>query len=185
MNLSIPGVVLLKPNVIRDQRGFFLETFRSSSFEKNCSAKSFVQENHSGSSLGVLRGLHLQTKNVQGKLVRVLRGSIYDVVVDLRCQSPTYGRWLGAVLNDRNHHQLWVPEGFAHGFLVTSDYAEIAYKCTNYYDPRSEVSLLWNDPQIGIEWPFEPGFTPILSDKDSRGLSLARFRKDQLEKLDI
>ncbi|MBN0986999.1 dTDP-4-dehydrorhamnose 3,5-epimerase [Amphritea pacifica] len=166
--LAIPDVVLLTPQVFGDERGFFLETYRQSEFEANCGGFTFVQDNHSKSSKGILRGLHYQLRNPQGKLVRVTRGEVYDVAVDMRKGSPTFGKWVAATLSETNKQLLWIPPGFAHGFYVTSEEAEFQYKCTDYYAPGDEYSLLWNDPVLGIDWPVT-GSGPVLSEKDSVG----------------
>ena len=164
---AIPEVKLLQPQVHGDERGFFMETFRDNWFREHIASRTFVQENHSKSGQGVLRGLHYQTENTQGKLVRVIAGEVFDVAVDLRRSSPTFGQWVGAVLSAENKHQLWVPEGFAHGFYVLSQEAEFVYKCTDYYNPKAEHSLLWKDPAVGIEWPLQG--EPKLSPKDLAG----------------
>ncbi|WP_251978361.1 dTDP-4-dehydrorhamnose 3,5-epimerase [Salinicola avicenniae] len=171
--LAIPDVVLMTPKVFGDDRGFFLETYRRSEFVAHCGDHDFVQDNHSKSRRGILRGLHYQLRQPQGKLVRVTRGEVYDVAVDLRRSSPTFGQWVGALLNEDNRQMLWVPPGFAHGFYVTSDEAEFQYKCTDYYAPGDEYSLHWKDPQLGIDWPLVGG-SPITSDKDEQGSSLAQ-----------
>lgn len=168
---SIPEVVILEPTVLGDERGFFMETFRDDEFRENCSEKIFVQDNHSKSSRGILRGLHYQTKNTQGKLVRVVSGEVYDVAVDMRQSSPTFGYHIGVVLSAENKRQLWVPEGFAHGFYVMSESAEFVYKCTDYYAPQFEVSLKWDDPTVAIEWPLADVQLPSLSAKDEQGVS--------------
>lgn len=170
---KIPDVVLLVPKVFGDERGFFLETFRASEFEEHCAPMQFVQDNHSKSTRGILRGLHYQNPNPQGKLVRVTQGEVFDVAVDLRRDSPTFGQWVGEVLSAENKHLLWVPPGFAHGFYVTSETAEFVYKCTDYYAPEHEQSLAWNDPAVGVEWPLVDGAPPQLSGKDGAGSSLA------------
>lgn len=164
---TIPDVKLLEPQVFGDERGFFMETFRDEWFRQNVADRTFVQENHSKSSKGVLRGLHYQTENTQGKLVRVVSGAVFDVAVDLRKNSPTFGKWFGAVLSAENKRQLWIPEGFAHGFYTLEDHTEFVYKCTDYYNPKAEHSLLWNDPTVGIEWHLEG--EPSLSVKDLAG----------------
>ena len=169
---AIADVKIIEPNVFGDDRGFFMETFRVDEFTKHCAARTFVQDNHSKSEHGILRGLHYQLKNTQGKLVRVTSGEVYDVAVDLRKSSPTYGQHVGVVLSGDNKRQLWVPEGFAHGFYVMSDSAEFVYKCTDYYAPEHEVSLLWNDPALNIQWPLRDGNLPSLSAKDEVGLLL-------------
>ncbi|RYF13359.1 MAG: dTDP-4-dehydrorhamnose 3,5-epimerase [Comamonadaceae bacterium] len=167
---DLPGVLLLRPKVFADERGFFLESYNKRVFEELSGwSGEFVQDNHSRSARGVLRGLHYQVRQPQGKLVRVVRGSVYDVVVDLRRSSPTFGRWVSVELSDREHAQLWVPPGFAHGFQVTSEFAELLYKTTDYYAPDSERCLAWDDPQLAIPWPVA---NPILSAKDRMGKSL-------------
>lgn len=168
----IPDVKLLEPAVFGDERGFFMETFRDEWFRQNIAERIFVQENHSKSVKGVLRGLHYQTENTQGKLVRVVQGTVFDVAVDLRKSSPTFGQWVGEMLSAENKRQLWIPEGFAHGFYVLSETAEFTYKCTDYYNPQAEHSLIWNDPVIGIEWNLEG--SPNLSAKDSAAKPLAQ-----------
>jgi dTDP-4-dehydrorhamnose 3,5-epimerase len=170
IDTAIADVKIIEPNVFGDERGFFMETFRVDEFTKHCSQHTFVQDNHSKSSQGILRGLHYQLKNTQGKLVRVTSGDVYDVAVDMRKSSPTYGQHVGVVLSGENKQQLWVPEGFAHGFYVMSESAEFVYKCTDYYAPEHEVSLLWNDPALNIQWPLNDGNTPSLSAKDEVGL---------------
>ena len=167
---SIPEVKIIEPKVFGDQRGFFMETFRTSLFNENCGERAFVQENHSKSSHGILRGLHYQTENTQGKLVRVTSGEVFDVAVDLREKSPTFGKSVGVILSAENKRQLWVPEGFAHGFYVISEEAEFAYKCTDVYNPNAEISIKWNDPTIDINWPLVNGELPTLSEKDKAGL---------------
>ncbi|OAQ14271.1 dTDP-4-dehydrorhamnose 3,5-epimerase [Bibersteinia trehalosi Y31] len=167
---KIPEVKLLEPQVFGDERGFFMETFRDEWFKQNVANRTFVQENHSKSVKGVLRGLHYQTENTQGKLVRVVSGAVLDVAVDLRKSSPTFGQYVAEILSAENKRQLWVPEGFAHGFYVLSDEAEFVYKCTDYYNPKAEHSLLWNDPSVGIEWHLEG--EPSLSAKDLAGKRL-------------
>lgn len=170
---AIPEVVLIEPKVFGDHRGFFMETWQEREFRENVADVSFVQDNHSKSSQGILRGLHYQIQNPQGKLVRVTQGSVFDVAVDMRKSSATFGQWVGFELSEENHRMLWVPAGFAHGFYVNSDTAEFVYKCTDYYAPEFERSLLWNDTEIGIEWPLVNGQTPLLSDKDSHGDTFA------------
>lgn len=167
IDTKIPDVKLLEPQVFGDERGFFMETFRDEWFKENVANCTFVQENHSKSVKGVLRGLHYQTENTQGKLVRVVSGAVFDVAVDMREFSPTFGQWVGEILSAENKRQLWVPEGFAHGFYVLTDEAEFTYKCTDYYNPKSEHSLIWNDETVGIEWPLEG--EPSLSAKDLAG----------------
>lgn len=150
-----------------------METYRADQFVAAGIQARFVQDNHSGSQQGVLRGLHYQIKQPQGKLIRALAGEIFDVAVDIRVSSPTFGQWVGYVLSAINKQQLWVPEGFAHGFYVMSEWAEVAYKATNYYAPQYERSILWDDPQLGIDWPIIPGTKPVLSSKDLAGKSFA------------
>ena len=168
---KIPDVKLLEPQVFGDERGFFMETFRDEWFKQNVAERTFVQENHSKSIKGVLRGLHYQTENTQGKLVRVVQGAVFDVAVDLRKNSSTFGQWVGEVLSAENIRQLWVPEGFAHGFYVMTETAEFTYKCTDYYNPKAEHSLIWNDKTVGIEWPLDG--EPSLSVKDLAGKVLS------------
>ncbi|ARD43581.1 dTDP-4-dehydrorhamnose 3,5-epimerase [Colwellia sp. PAMC 21821] len=170
IDTAIADVKIIEPNVFGDERGFFMETFRVDEFTRECAQKTFVQDNHSKSSQGILRGLHYQLKNTQGKLVRVTSGEVYDVAVDMRKSSPTYGQHVGVVLSGENKRQLWVPEGFAHGFYVMSESAEFVYKCTDYYAPEHEVSLLWNDPALNIQWPLVDGKAPLLAAKDEAGL---------------
>lgn len=170
---SIKDVVVLVPNVFEDERGFFLETFRQSEFEKYCGNYQFVQDNHSKSKQGVLRGLHYQYKKPQGKLVRVSQGEVFDVVVDMRKDSSTFGQWMGVFLSAKNKQLLWIPPGFAHGFYVVSDTAEIQYKCTDYYNPGDEYSLAWDDPTINIDWPLLKQVSLQLSAKDQAGLAFA------------
>lgn len=169
---SIQEVFLIAPQVFEDARGFFLETYQARKLAELGIAEQFVQDNHSGSKQGVLRGLHYQIQQPQGKLVRVVVGEIFDVAVDLRRSSPTFGQWVGQHLSAKNRLQVWVPPGFAHGFYVLSDGAEVIYKTTNYYAPQFERTLLWNDPAIGIEWPVIPDKSPILSAKDALGKPL-------------
>lgn len=168
---TLPGVLILEPKVFGDERGFFYESFNARAFEDATGLKrDFVQDNHSRSQKGVLRGLHYQLEHTQGKLVRVTFGEVLDVAVDIRRSSPTFGQWVGVHLSAQNHRQLWVPEGFAHGFVVLSDVAEFLYKTTDYYTPSAERSLLWNDPTLAIDWQLtEP---PQLSAKDNNGKPL-------------
>jgi dTDP-4-dehydrorhamnose 3,5-epimerase len=166
--LAIQDVVLLTPKVFGDERGFFMETFRQDEFEQHCGNYQFVQDNHSSSGKGILRGLHYQHKHPQGKLVRVTRGEVFDVAVDMRKNSPTFGQWIGSYLNDVNKQMLWLPPGFAHGFYVLSETAEFQYKCTDYFTPDDEYALLWNDPEVGIRWPLIDA-SPTLSAKDLQG----------------
>ena len=169
---SIPSVLIIEPRVFGDTRGFFFESFNQRAFNLATGLDvNFVQDNHSRSSKGVLRGLHYQIQQPQGKLVRVVHGSVFDVTVDLRKSSPTFGQWVGVELTEDNHRQLWIPPGFAHGFYVLSDSADFLYKTTDYYAPEFECSLIWNDPTIGIEWPLNT--QPIISAKDAQGKKLA------------
>jgi dTDP-4-dehydrorhamnose 3,5-epimerase len=171
---AIADVLLIEPRVFGDERGFFFESFNERGFrEATGVALPFVQDNHSKSARGVLRGLHFQTQQAQGKLVRVLAGEVFDVAVDIRRDSPTYGQWVGEILSGENKRQIWVPPGLAHGFLVLSESAEFLYKTTDYYAPQYERCIAWNDPTLGIEWPSVDG-GPRLSTKDAAGLSLAQ-----------
>ncbi|MGI2173247.1 dTDP-4-dehydrorhamnose 3,5-epimerase [Shewanella ulleungensis] len=176
IDTSIADVKIIEPAVFGDERGFFMETWSQQKFEELVTGKetNFVQDNHSKSKQGILRGLHYQSVNTQGKLVRVVSGEVFDVAVDIRKDSPTFGQWVGVYLSAENKRQLWVPEGFAHGFYVTSEEAEFVYKCTNYYNPASEVSIAWNDTDIGIEWPFTT--KPMLSEKDNNAMSLESYK---------
>ncbi|KAB7627326.1 dTDP-4-dehydrorhamnose 3,5-epimerase [Alkalilimnicola sp. S0819] len=171
--LHIPEVVLIEPKVFGDERGFFLESWNRQSFAKAGIDQDFVQDNHSSSAQGVLRGLHYQIRQPQGKLVRVISGEVFDVAVDLRRGSPHFGRWVGARLSAQNKHMLWVPPGFAHGFYVLSERAEFCYKCTDYYAPEHERSLRWDDSRLAIDWPLPPGTEPVLSAKDADAVGLA------------
>ncbi|CAI07381.1 dTDP-4-dehydrorhamnose 3,5-epimerase [Aromatoleum aromaticum] len=169
---SIPDVLLIEPKVFGDARGFFFESFNARAFRDATGLdETFVQDNHSRSARGVLRGLHYQIRQPQGKLVRVVRGAVFDVAVDLRRASPSFGRWAGVELSEDNHRQLWIPPGFAHGFVVLSESADFLYKTTDYYAPEHERCLAWNDPAVGIEWPL--GVAPLLSGKDREGKLLA------------
>ena len=167
--LSIKDVILIEPDVFGDARGFFMETWHARKFAEAGIDAPFVQDNHSRSANNILRGLHYQVQQPQGKLVRAIAGEIFDVAVDLRKRSPTYGQWVGAVLSSENKHMLWVPPGFAHGFYVTGDGAEVVYKCSEFYAPEYERSIRWDDPDIGINWPLVGGAAPILSAKDAAG----------------
>lgn len=180
--LAIPDVVLIEPKVFGDARGFFFESFNQKAFnEATGTNHAFVQDNHSRSSRGVLRGLHYQIQQAQGKLVRVARGAVFDVAVDIRRSSPTFGQWVGAQLSEDNQHQLWVPPGFAHGFVVLSESADFLYKTTDYYAPQHERSIAWNDPSIGISWPaLAQGQQLLLSAKDSAAPLLASLGADAL-----
>jgi dTDP-4-dehydrorhamnose 3,5-epimerase len=169
---SIPGLILVEPRVFGDERGFFMETFQLEKFSHAGIRETFVQDNHSGSVQGTLRGLHYQIRQAQGKLVRVAAGEVFDVAVDLRKSSPTFGQWEGICLSAENKLQLWIPPGFAHGFYVMSDWAEVLYKATDFYAPAWERTLVWNDPQVGIHWPLVDGNQPTLSKKDLLGNQL-------------
>ncbi|MFI8741448.1 dTDP-4-dehydrorhamnose 3,5-epimerase [Stutzerimonas sp. R75] len=169
---AIPEVLLLEPRVFGDERGFFYESFNHRQFEEAVGRSvSFVQDNHSRSVKNVLRGLHYQVQQPQGKLVRVVQGEVFDVAVDIRRSSPTFGQWVGAILSAENKHQLWMPEGFAHGFVVLSETAEFLYKTTSYYAPEHERCIVWNDAELDIDWQFCE--EPTLSEKDAQGASLA------------
>ena len=169
---ALPGVLLIEPRVFGDDRGFFYESWNARAFADAGLDLAFVQDNHSKSAKGVLRGLHYQNPDPQGKLVRVVAGAVYDVAVDLRRSSPTFGRWVGYELSAANKRMLWVPPGFAHGFLSLEDGTEFLYKCTAFYAPANEHSLLWNDPAVGIDWPLD-GIEPLLAGKDADGHPLA------------
>ncbi len=169
----LKDVFVLEPKVFGDDRGFFLETWNKQNFSDAGFDLNFVQDNHSRSARGILRGLHYQTEHTQGKLVRVTSGAVFDVAVDLRKDSPSLGKWFGITLDAKEHKMLWVPPGFAHGFYVMSEYADFLYKCTDVYDPTSEVTLAWDDPTVGIEWPVPSGEQPQLSGKDAEGNSWA------------
>lgn len=168
---DLPGVLIIEPKMFGDERGFFLETFQAERYRDLAGISlPFVQDNHSRSKRGVLRGLHLQRKRAQGKLVRAARGEIFDVAADIDPTSSTFGRWVGVTLSDANQRQLWIPPGYAHGFVVVSEIADFEYKCTDYYDPQSEAGVIWNDPDLAIAWPLE---NPTLSEKDKRLPKLA------------
>jgi dTDP-4-dehydrorhamnose 3,5-epimerase len=173
INTPISGLKVIEPKVFGDDRGFFLETYSEGKYCKELGIDvRFVQDNHSRSTKGVLRGLHLQLKYPQGKLVRVVRGCVYDVAVDLRIDSPTFGQWFGVELSEENKCQFWIPPGFAHGFYVLSELADFEYKCTDYYHPEFEQTILWNDPSLAINWP---DGSKILSHKDLRGMTLQEY----------
>lgn len=176
IDTKIPDVKIIEPTVFGDERGFFMETWNQKRFEELVTGKptQFVQDNHSKSKKGILRGLHYQTVNTQGKLVRVVSGEVFDVAVDIRRDSPTFGQWVGEYLSAENKRQLWVPEGFAHGFYVTSDEAEFVYKCTDFYNPSAEVSIRWDDEDLNIDWPIT--IKPTLSGKDKEGLTLSEIK---------
>jgi len=168
---DLPGVLIIEPEVFADERGFLLETFRTDRYRDRAGISlAFVQDNHTRSSRGVLRGLHFQKQHPQGKLVRATRGEIFDVVADIDPKSPTFGRWVSVTLSDTNHRQLFIPPGYAHGFVVVSDVADCEYKCTDYYDRQSEAGVVWNDPDLGIAWPVR---NPTLSDRDRQLPTLA------------
>jgi dTDP-4-dehydrorhamnose 3,5-epimerase len=172
----LPGVIVVEPDVFHDPRGFFFETYHAQKYRDGGIPAAFVQDNHSRSTRGTLRGLHAQRQHPQGKLVRVLRGEVFDVAVDIRRHSPTFMKWFGVTLSADNFRQCYVPPGFAHGFVVTSEVAEFEYKCTNFYDPTAELRILWNDPAIGVAWPVQD---PVLSDKDRAARPIAELT-DQL-----
>ena len=170
---AIPDALIIEPQVFGDQRGFFMETWSRKKFQEAGLNFDFVQDNHSSSVKGTLRGLHYQTVNTQGKLVRVTVGKVFDVAVDIRRSSPTFGKWVGEILSAENRKMFWVPPGLAHGFLVLSDIAEFQYKCTDFYNPAHEKCIVWNDPQLNIDWPLENSLQPILSEKDKAGRAFA------------
>jgi len=169
---TLPDVILIEPQVFGDQRGFFMETYEERKFAAHGITAWFVQDNHSGSLRGTLRGLHYQLNQPQGKLVRVVAGEVFDVAVDLRRGSPFFSRWVGSILSVENKNQLWIPPGFAHGFYVISEWAEVVYKATDFYSPQFERTLLWNDSGVGIVWPLSEGAAPLLSPKDLGGKTL-------------
>lgn len=171
-SLAITDVLLIKPEIHTDERGFFIETFKTIDFAKAGLPNHFVQQNHSGSCQGVLRGLHYQIKQAQEKLVQVIVGEIYEVVVDIRSHSPTFGKWVGLNVSAKEHHQLWIPKGFAHGFYTLSDWAEVIYQTTNLYSPKWERAILWNDAKLEISWPLIDGRPPLLSEKDTHAKGL-------------
>ena len=170
---DLPGVILVEPDVHEDERGFFLETYQAERYKAGGVTADFVQDNHSLSPRGTIRGLHAQLENRQAKLLRVVEGEALDVAVDIRLGSPTFGRFFATPLSSQNFHQLYIPEGFAHGFCVTSDVCQLEYKCSNFYDPASEIVVAWNDPEIGIPWPVTE---PRLSQRDAAGSSLEELR---------
>jgi dTDP-4-dehydrorhamnose 3,5-epimerase len=176
---DLPGVVIIEPRVFPDDRGFFVETWQQARYQECGLPGQFVQDNLSASTRGTLRGLHFQHPSAQGKLVYVLQGEVFDVAVDIRAGSPTFGRWISEILSDENQRQLYIPEGFAHGFCVTSERALVAYKCTDFYNPTADNGVLWNDPDLGIDWPTR---TPILSPKDSARLPLKAIPLPRLPK---
>lgn len=174
---DIEGLYVIKPTVFKDERGYFVETYNQNDMKEAGLDMTFVQDNQSMSTRGVLRGLHFQKQYPQGKLVRVVRGKVFDVAVDLRSNSKTYGKWFGVELSAENMKQFYIPEGFAHGFLVLSDEAEFCYKCTDFYHPGDEGGLLWNDEEIGVEWPLEEGVDLIISEKDQKWKGLSETFK--------
>lgn len=174
---SLPGVLLVTTPVFKDPRGFFMETFHARKYRDIGIAQAFVQDNYSHSSHGTLRGLHFQLRHPQAKLVSVIWGTIFDVAVDIRTGSPTFGKWVGQILSDANRRQLFVPEGFAHGFCVLSERADVMYKCTDFYDPSDDRGVLWSDPDVGIEWPLKD---PLLSEKDGKYLRLRKMPPEEL-----
>jgi dTDP-4-dehydrorhamnose 3,5-epimerase len=171
---DLPEVIIVEPDIYRDARGFFLETYHQRKYSEGGIDVKFVQDNHSRSSYGTLRGLHAQRAHPQGKLIRVIEGEIFDVAVDIRSGSPTFGKWISATLSEENGRQCFIPSGFAHGFCVVSKVAQVEYKCTDFYEAGDEITILWSDPAIGIDWPIK---SPILSEKDSRGLPLDRLKE--------
>ena len=174
---ALPGIMILEPKVFGDARGFFLETWNRARYEQAGIAADFVQDNLSFSGKGILRGLHFQNPNAQGKLVQVIQGEVYDVAVDIRRGSPTFGKWVGITLSADNRRQVFIPAGFAHGFCVTSDHALFSYKCTDFYNPEAEISIIWNDPDIAIDWPVTE---PELSQKDRLANRLSQLPLDKL-----
>ena len=174
---KIPEIILIEPMAFGDHRGFFMETWQRKTFAENGIDYDFVQDNHSKSAQGILRGLHYQIEQTQGKLVRVVEGSVFDVAVDMRESSPTFGQWVGYKLSAENKRQLWVPPGFAHGFYVMSELAEFVYKCTDYYAPEHERSVLWNDPDLNIDWHLVDEKAPILATKDAEASSFMKAEK--------
>lgn len=175
---EIEGLCVIEPTVFKDERGFFMETYNQNDFKEEGLDMVFVQDNQSMSTKGVLRGLHFQKQYPQGKLVRVVRGSVFDVAVDLRKNSKTFGKWFGVELSAENKKQFYIPEGFAHGFLVLSDEAEFVYKCTDFYHPNDEGGLAWNDEEIGVEWPIAEGMELIISEKDKKWKGLKETTKE-------
>ena len=176
---NIEGLRVIEPAVYGDDRGYFMETYNYDDFSKQGIDMSFVQDNQSASRANVLRGLHFQIHYPQAKLVRVIRGAVYDVAVDLREGSATFGKWHGVLLSEENKKQFFIPQGFAHGFFVVSDYAEFAYKCSDFYHPNDEGGIAWNDPEIGVDWPIPEGVSPLLSDKDRKWGTLAEYCRNR------
>ena len=179
---GMEGLYVIEPTVFYDERGYFVETYNQNDFKAEGLDMVFVQDNQSMSSRGVLRGLHYQKQYPQGKLVRVVRGTVFDVAVDLRASSETYGKWFGVELSAENKKQFYIPQGFAHGFLVLSDVAEFAYKCTDFYHPGDEGGLIWNDPDIGVEWPIEEGMQLLISEKDQKWGGIKAWKAEKEEK---
>lgn len=177
IDTNLPGVIVIVPDIYRDERGFFLESYNANKYEELGITARFVQDNHSKSVKGTLRGLHFQNPKSQGKLVRVIQGEVFDVAVDIRVGSPTFKKWFGTVLNAENMHQMYIPAGFAHGFCVMSETAEFEYKCTDFYAPECEIGIAWNDPDVAIEWPVK---TPLLSKKDSANSRLSEIPRSKL-----
>lgn len=176
LETDIKDVFVIEPTLFGDDRGYFMETYNYNEFSQNGLKMTFVQDNQSKSKKGVLRGLHFQVNNPQGKLVRVIKGKVFDVAVDLRTNSETFGKWTSVILSDENKKQFYIPEGFAHGFLVMSDEAEFVYKCTNFYDPSSESGIIWNDKDINIHWPIEEGMDILLSEKDNKQQTFEMYK---------
>lgn len=174
---GIEGLKIITPQVFGDARGYFMETYNYNDFKETGIDCVFVQDNQSASKRGVLRGLHFQIEHPQDKLVRVIKGEVYDVAVDLRQGSPTFGKWYGVLLSEENKKQFFIPKNFAHGFLVLSEYAEFCYKCTDFYHPGDEGGLIWNDSEIGVEWPVPEGMEIILSDKDTKWDGIGKYRE--------
>jgi dTDP-4-dehydrorhamnose 3,5-epimerase len=174
---ALPDVFLIEPDVFKDDRGFFMETYHQRKYAEGGIGQVFIQDNYSHSRYGILRGLHYQLKNAQGKLILVITGEIFDIVVDIRLGSPKFGQWLGTHLSAENRRQIFVPEGFAHGFIVLSDSVDVIYKCTDFYNPGDEYGIFWADPTIGIDWPIR---NPILSDKDSKNPKLSEIPEELL-----
>ena len=175
---EIEGLKVITPTVFGDNRGYFMETYNYNDYKEAGIDQIFVQDNQSASKRGVLRGLHFQIHYPQDKLVRVLKGEVYDVAVDLRADSPTFGKWFGVLLTEENKKQFFIPKNFAHGFLVLSDYAEFAYKCTDFYNPNDEGGLAWNDPDIGVEWPIPEGMELIQSEKDTKWGGIKEYKAE-------
>ena len=176
---KLPGVIIIQPQVFGDNRGYFMETYKKGQFVEAGIDKEFVQDNESSSTKGVLRGLHFQKNHTQGKLVRVTHGDVFDVAVDVRPGSDTYGQWVGTILSSEKKNMFYIPEGFAHGFLVLSDTAEFVYKCSDFYHPGDEGGIIYNDPEIGVEWPIEAGMELIFSNRDTKWGGLSDYVKNR------